>query len=385
MFQSALPGLTSACEPFHLRPYQQDCVDTVLSSYFYGNREKGVVEMSCGAGKTHVALNVYDELCRRDPSTTGLFLVPTIDLAVKNAREACRFFPQHEVGLVQAENREYNHPIVVATIDTLANPITRRKLFRAQRFRKFNFLWIDECHLRVQGTLEEILADLEAPYALRLGVTATPWRSDETSLLTRYPDGLFYSIGRDTLVEEGHVLPYATYRVQTTPANRMEQAVWAWSKHLEEERTVLFANNIRDAYRFRNHFRGEGIASAVVIGKTVSDRRASIYEALHGKDVKVLCNVGVLVTGVDLPWLMGAIIAKDSWMAGKYTIGHHQATGRIARLSDEIGPDGFPYKTSGKLVYLTSEKYNHIPQIISQVGALPGKGPTCFLQTPASH
>lgn len=372
MFQAALPGLSSSCEQFHLRPYQQDCVDAVLSAYFYQNREKGVVEMGCGGGKTHCALDVYHELCKRDPTSTGLFLVPTIELAIKNAKESQRFFPRHEIGLVQAENREYNHPIVVATIDTLANPITRRKLFRAQRFRKFNFVWIDECHIRAMGTLEDILADLEAPHALRLGVTATPWRSDDVSLLARYPDGLFYSIGRDKLVGEGHVLPFETYKIETHFSNRYERAEWSWREHLDEERTILFANNIRDARKFRSHFQSSGIASEVVIGKTASERRKSIYESLHEKDVRILCNVGVLVTGVDFPWVRGAIIARDSWMAGNYTIGHHQAVGRIARTSSECGPDGLPLKTSGKLAYLTSEKYPHIPQIISEVGCLPG-------------
>lgn len=372
MFQTVLPGLSSNREQFHLRPYQQDCVDAVLSAYFYQNREKGVVEMACGAGKTIAALNTYNELCQRDPSTTGLFLVPTIDLAQQNAIEARRFFPHHEIGLVQAENREYNHPIVVATIDTLANPITRRRLFRAQRFRKFNFVWVDEAHLRVSGVLEDILADLEAPHALRLGVTATPWRSDYVSLLSRYPNGLFYSIGRDPLVSQGHVLPFEQHRVETTLANRYARAEWAWREHLDEERTVLFANDIRDARKFRNHFERRGIPSEVVIGKTASERRKSIYEALHEKNVRVLCTVGVLVTGVNLPWIMGAIIARNSWMAGNYTIGHHQAVGRIARTSSECGLDGLPLKTSGKLVYLTSDKYRYIPQIISEVGCLPG-------------
>src|SRR5438445_3696900 len=255
LLQRTMPGFSSTQETFSLRPYQQECVEATLYAYFYGDRRKGLIEMPTGAGKTLSALNTLYRLRSIDYQTTGLLLAPTIDLALKNFTEARRFFPQEEVGLVQAENRMYQHPVVVATIDTLANPATRRKLLWAQGGKKFSFVWIDESHLKTLGILRDILQDLEDDYALRLGVSATPERGDGRSLESVFPDGFFYRIKISELVAEDYLLPFRVHKVMTTEKNRQRDAVRAWREYCEQAGTILFARSVADAQSFHKHFR----------------------------------------------------------------------------------------------------------------------------------
>jgi superfamily II DNA or RNA helicase len=366
MFQAVLPRLESKTESFDLRPHQQECVDRVIYAYFYHNRNQGVIEAPCASGKTISALAILRELIRRDTSTTALLLVPTIALAHQVVVEAKRFFPHHQIGLVQAENREYNHKIVVATIETLSNPLTRMKLFRVQRFRKFSFIWIDEAHLFTMS-LDPIFADLEEDGALRLGTSATVWRSDDLSLSISFPHGLFHSIDREPLVEEGYVLPFKIHKIETTPSNRYEQALWAWKEHAKGKQTIVFANSKNDVIRFHRFFKKQGIKSAIVLGDTPDWKRDEVFRDFREGKVLILVSFGVLVTGVDFPWAVAAIIARNTWMKGENTVGHHQATGRVGRTHGESA------KQAGILIYLTSEKYSRIPQIHSSLGELPGK------------
>jgi superfamily II DNA or RNA helicase len=355
LLQQVLPGLSFDQEAFRLRPYQQDCVQAILYAYFYCDRSKGMIEMPTGAGKTVTALHTLYRLREVDRQTTALFIAPTIDLALKNCQEARRFFPHEEVGLVQAEHRHYQHPIVVATTDTLANPQTRRKLLLAQGLRKFSFVWIDESHTRVLGTLQEILLDLEDPHALRLGVSATPYCDDGRSLLPAFPDGFFYRIELSALVADDYLLPFQVHQIKTTEESRPKSALAAWREIIGEEPTIVFARSVSHAHEFNRYFRMNKVRSAVVSHKTQSERRIQIYREFCHRITPVMHNFGVLTTGVDFPEACAAIIARDAWMKGKLSRVHRQAVGRIIRLCQE--------KHVGRIVYLTTPECDWVPDL----------------------
>jgi len=357
--------MQSQPESYALREHQEECVKAVLYAYLYQGRNQGIVEAPCSAGKTLCAIAIFSELIKRDSSTTALFILPSILLAHQTLREAKRFFPHHQIGLVQAENKQYNHKIVIATIDTLANPLTRKRLFAAQRFKRFSFLWIDECHLRLGENLEDILFDLEDDGALRLGTSATVWRSDNQSLAIPFPHGLFHSIDRKPLIEEGHVLDFDVHEIRTNMTNRYEKAVWGWREYVKEKQMIFFANSKSDAIGFQRFLRKQNIKSALILSDTPGWKRERATAAFRTGEVPILVSLRVLITGIDLPEACAGMIGCNSWMRGEDTINHHQATGRIARTYGE--------KEKGILLYLTTEQCHGIPAIQSSLGELPGK------------
>jgi DNA repair protein RadD len=353
ILQKTLPGLASTPETFTLRPYQQACVDAVFYGYFYCNKNKGLIEMPTGAGKTLTALSILHKLRTIDPHTTGLLIAPTIDLALKNFIEARRFFRHEEVGLVQAENRFYNHPIVVATTDTLANPVARRKLLFAQEFTKFSFVWIDEAHTKSIGVLRDILADLEHPYALRLGVSATPYREDGKSLEPVFPNGFFYQIGIHELVVDNYLLPFQIHQIHTTPKDRPKAALKAWQDIIGQEPTIVFAKSVPHAYTLNKYFKSNNVRSAVISSRTSRERRTEIYQEFRNNTTPIMNNFGVLTTGVDFPEARAAIIVRDAWMKGKISVVHRQAIGRVIRLCQG--------KQVGKIIYLCIPGADKVP------------------------
>ncbi len=358
LLQHVLPGLSTPTEDFTLRPYQDTCVKAVLRAYFYSNRNRGLIKMPTGGGKTRTALSLLDNLRKIDPQTTGLLIAPSIDLVHQNYKEARRFFPFEEVGLVQAENRLYRHPIVVATTDTLKDPQTRKRLLAAQDGKKFSFIWIDESHVKILGVLKDILADLEEPYALRLGTSATPWRDDGRALSPIFPHGFFYEIEIAELVNQDWLLPFQTHAVQTNKKQRFQSALDAWRTIIGEERTIVFAASIKDAEHFHAFFRRNGVPSAVITKKTSRERRREIYRAFREGKIRILVNWGILTTGIDFPEAYAAIIGRYAWMKTKEKIAsvHRQAVGRIIRLHNE-------QKKVGTIVYLCTPGADQVPEL----------------------
>jgi superfamily II DNA or RNA helicase len=361
LLQKTMPGFSSTQESFTLRPYQQDCVEATLYAYFCGDRRKGLIEIPTGGGKTISALNTLYRLREVDHQTTGLLIAPTIDLALKNFTESQRFFPREEVGLVQAENRLYQHPIVVATTDTLANPATRRKLLWAQGGKKFSFVWIDEMHVKSLGILKYILEDLEEDYALRLAVSATPYRGDGRSLEPVCPDGLFYNIEISELVAEDWLLPFQIHKVVTTEKNRKQDALAYWRESCGQAQSILFARSVADAQGFNRHFRKNGVTSEVLSASVGVERRDKIYREFRRGSLSWMQNWGVLTTGVDFPCAKFAFIARPAWMKGKLSGIHRQAVGRIIRLLEG--------KSVGGIVYLTTPEYDWTPTLEELSGA----------------
>jgi len=283
---------------------------------------------------------------------------------------------------------------------------------------------VSNCHGSLSQSYATILEVLEHPYALRLGVTATPFRQDGRSLLRVFPDGLVYYVDLLDLIAQGYLVRPIPYAVETnldlegvalslfeqsdegndaerealsdrlidrmTATNRYAKAYTAWQQIIGGERTLLFADSVKDAYAFHDYFCGQDAPSEVITGMMSEGRRTTIYERYHEGDIRVICNYGVLTTGVDFTRTGGIIIARSSLMGEHPNRGlHQQVVGRGLRLSDERDDEwGLPKKRECKVVYLIPlQKQGARPPILMSWGMLPGtlEDPPKLLTSPRSE
>lgn len=404
MHQSSLFSLNVPTK-ITLRPYQESCVEAIFSSYLVQNKNKVAIELPTRAGKTYILFEAIKRLRAISPAIRVLFLVPSINLAHQAVGDACAFFPEDDIGLVQAEHNQTGRPIIIATVQTLDDPVRRATLLRAQRWERFSIIVLDEAHLSLAESYTNVLADLEHPGALRVGASATPYRGDGRSLLSIFPDGLIYYIDIEELTKLGYLLPIEAHKLQTDldlsdlkvegiidadgeedvkrlptklverleRSNRYAVAFKSWQEIFKEDRALIFANDIKDCYGFYEYFARHQCPCAVMTSRT-KDRR-TIFDAIHSGDIRVLIGVGVFTTGVTMPRVKGAIVGRLAWMkpdANLKSMGiHQQSIGRVIGLSDEQDEDGNPIKTIAKIVYLVSEAYSSIPPI-GGMGCLPG-------------
>ncbi len=145
------------------RPYQDEALGNWLAE-----SSSGVVVLPTGAGKTFVAAMAIHE--------TGLWtlaVVPTIDLLQqwRVALSAALSLPLAEIGVFGGGEKELK-PITIITYDSAA--------LYPRELRHFGLLVFDECHHLPAPTYRLIAESAFTP--LRLGLSATPERSDMTHL-----------------------------------------------------------------------------------------------------------------------------------------------------------------------------------------------------------
>jgi superfamily II DNA or RNA helicase len=190
----------------HLRPYQMECVFTLLKS------GGGVLSAYTGYGKTHVMAAIcrafpHIRLCERGTPVIAV-AAPDKDIVAKNYEDLCEMMPDRDIGiLMSGVKRQYSNDIQVATLDSL-------HLIEAD---SVGVLIADEVHAAASAARAEKLASFTK--AVRWGVSATPTgRFDGGDLNT---EGLFGPVAYTRTyaqgVLDGAIVPIQVYWVKCPP------------------------------------------------------------------------------------------------------------------------------------------------------------------------
>ena len=187
------------------RPYQSEAIAAWKAA-----KNRGVVVLPTGAGKTHVATMAIDDRRR-----SALIVAPTLDL-VRQWYDLLRTTFAMKIGVVGGGEHDVQ-PITVTTYDSAY-------LHMEHLGARFGLLVFDECH-HLPGATYALSARLAiAPF--RLGLTATPERSDARE--DRYLDLVGPICYRRDITElSGHYLaPYETVRLEV-PLSEKEREAYA--------------------------------------------------------------------------------------------------------------------------------------------------------------
>jgi len=184
---------------------------------------------------------------------------------------------------------------------------------------------------------------------VRIGLTATPARSDGRGLGEHYDDMVFGPSVAE-LTEMGMLVPLRYFGAdkadlskvrmqagdyhQTDLGEAMNQpklvgdVVQNWLRLCPDRLTVVFAVNRAHAMALREEFLSAGVSAGYIDGETPNDERHEIFAAMEAGDMRVLCSVDVVSMGWDLPLVSCGIIARPTKSIARYL----QAVGRIMRI-----------------------------------------------------
>lgn len=232
---------------------------------------------------------------------------------------------------------------VLAAKDTLWARAYRRKKVELP---DADVVHVDECHTSLAKTYSKILDDYER--AIVIGWTATPIRSDNKPLGSLYTKLIQAATYRE-LQANGHLVPLRVFApnrpdlkgckvsrgdyAKADLEKRMakDEMVGSitneWKKHSAGRSTVLFAAGVHHSIHCRNEFRRLGVSSEHIDGKLSPSEREDILGRTRDGLVQVLCNYGVVTTGVDLPILKYMICARPTKSFGLW----RQMGGRVQR------------------------------------------------------
>lgn len=316
-----------------LRPYQLDAVNQIRS-LFSGGRWRVLLHLATGGGKTHIFSYIL-----KNTTMDAIMIVRGRKLVDQASQRLIREKVPH--GVLMANHwlhRPYER-IQVCSIDTLVS----RKLKP-----KAKFIVVDEAH---EATSERYSEFINQYNAYLLGVTATPY-SDKP--LNKLFTDVVHPISIRELIEQGYLVPPKyfcppgadTSQVKISRSTKdfdsreLEKAcdtstlvgdlVSHWRELANGRPTICFAVSVNHSKHIVDTFNAAGIRAEHVEAETPDRERTEILKRVESGETKIVSNVGILCTGVDMPFVSCILMARPT----KSYILYVQQLGRGTRASD---------------------------------------------------
>lgn len=159
-----------------LRNYQREAVDA-LHQYLATEDGNPLVVMPTASGKSFILAAFIQEMLDQSPGKRILILTHVKELIEQNYRELLNIWQWAPCGIYSAglRRKETWAPIIFAGIQSIHD--------KAERFRAFDYVLIDECHMVPRKSNTMYRSFLEAvkkrnPALKVIGLTATHYRLD---------------------------------------------------------------------------------------------------------------------------------------------------------------------------------------------------------------
>lgn len=341
-----------------LRFYQ---VDVIYSAWY---RLEGVgaatIQMATGAGKSYVSGYLAKLLAERGYhvylTAMQLDLVYQLrEFAEKWGAPADRIHAvtvqtlyRRLTGRSVAEDAEDEEDREAASAYADESELAEDEFSLFQNEKKVAVI-MDEAHHVPARTVKEVMSAAGGGWALRVGLTATPWRNDNRDLeIYAYAGAVVEPrITSSFLIEHDFAVP-VEIRVVKAPrclSERMNGAE-GWARELKalvecearnklvvelahkaEKPVLVITNRVKHAELLGKMLREAGLRAAAVTGAVKGEVRKKIYDDLRAERVEAIAATTLADEGLDLPPLRTLVIA----VGGRSKTRTLQRIGRLVR------------------------------------------------------
>ncbi len=358
-----------------LRDYQILAMDRIRDCYRRGVR-RSLLHMATGSGKTTIFSEVLKSAHAK--GTMALVVVRGRKLIRQASDRLRRDGVPHGIIMAGAENCTFER-IRVCSIDTL---------YARRHAPEATLIVIDEAHQTTGDGYKWFLE--QYPDALILAVTATPHLKRG---MRHVADEVVRPITAKELTEQGYLVPLRYWTPEKPDLsevgtsgddfNQRELGVAMRKAALSgsvvktyvgqgaRRRSLLFAVDVGHSKQLRDQLLAAGIPADHIDATCSDDERDQAVKRLETGETKVLCNVGVLTTGVDVPSVELIIMARPTKSYNLFI----QMIGRGTRPCPEVEKtDCFVFDHAGNVerhglleqereCELDGKKYKEPPQI----------------------
>ena len=315
-----------------LRDHQVRALDMLQSALDRG-KKRIIIQAACGFGKTLIASRIIE--AARERGETAIFTVPALSLLDQSVA-AFEAEGLTGIGVIQGSHPRTNPAakIQVASVQTLA----RRRIQHA------DIVLVDEVHIRSK-VIEDLIK--HRPDITFIGLSATPWTEGLGSLWQE----MVVPIQISELIEKGYLSEFKVFAPSVPDLSGvkvvagdykndqvsevmqghalMANVVQTWLERGENRPTILFGSNCAHAKELHTKFENAGVAAAYVDGMTDLIERKLIEDRFHAGEIRVVCSVRTLSTGID--WNVSCLIDAAPTRS---TILHVQKIGRGLRVNE---------------------------------------------------
>ena len=371
-----------------LRDYQQKAIDDIRKQYALG-KKRVLLHLATGGGKTHCFSYMLKGAAEK--GTKALMVVRGRDLLEQASARLHHEGVDHGVYMANHKLYSPDKNIQICSIDTLNS----RKL-RPEA----EFIVIDEAHLATSQSFKEFLAYYADKFIL--AVTATPYGDSD---MTHLADVIVSPIGIQELIDAGYLVDARYFsspnyidlsdvkikkgdydekqlNEKMTNIKFISDIVKNYKNKGEDRRALVFAVSIEHSKKIEHEFNLAGIKAVHLDASASRDERLEVIDSLKKGDIKVIANVGIFTTGVDIPCLDCIILARPTKSVNLYI----QMLGRGTRIYP--GKKDFLVLDHSQAVYehgfITMPRNINLAKKKKEKGAMPIKQcPECYAIMPA--
>jgi superfamily II DNA or RNA helicase len=363
-----------------LRPYQVEVFRSVAEQLRLSGT--AVVQMATGAGKTHLAGHIAKWLS--DQGYIVFAIAMQKDLAIQLREHAQRVGAKNVIAVttqylyrrLNDENGDENgideeSKEILEYMDEYSDldDATLMRLFKQRNVAVI----MDEVHHVPAKTVRMVMMEAGDGWALRIGLSATPWRNDGRDLEIIAHSGTVVEprISSSYLIKNGFAVPveirvleaplcedvdecegergaaaYMCVRRALVECETRNEFIIELAKRSEKP-VLIITPLVKHAERLYKLAVSAGLKAALVTGVVKAEKRKEIYDALKRGEIEVLIATTLADEGLDLPPLRTLIIA----LGGKSKTRTLQRIGRLVRP--------YPGKTVA-VAYELKEDYPYI-------------------------
>lgn len=296
--------LDEATDRKTLRPYQQKAIDLLRQSFGKGNK-RVVIQGPTGFGKTLTAAKIIEGALAK--GNRVIFTAPKIGL-IDQTISAFEAEGITDIGAIQA-----NHPrtntmarVQVATVQSLA----RRDIPNAE------LVMVDECHENA-AVINSLMDERSGTFFV--GLSATPWAK---GMGNRWDD-LIIPCTVGELIDGGYLSQFRAYAPDVPDLSNVKvkagefseadlervmagetlvaHVVETWLAKGENRPTFCFAVNRAHAAQLQKQFERAGVSSGYCDAFTDRIEMALLERQFRSGEIKVMCSVIKMTTGIDWP------------------------------------------------------------------------------------
>lgn len=279
--------------------------------------DKGLVVAATGVGKTY--LSAFDS---REFKKI-LFIAHREEILQQAAKTFTSVRPKDRIGFYTGKQKDEGADILFATVQTLARDA------HLQNFSPdtFDYIVVDEFHHAAADSYVKAIRHFLPEFLL--GLTATPFRTDNKDIFALCGDNVIYEIYLKDAIQRGLLVPFRYFGIYDATdysqveirngqyvieqleeeLSRKERAELILGKYslMAGKRTLGFCVSIDHAEYMANYFADNGVRAVAVHSgdqrnANVMDRKQAIQH-LEQRKLDVIFAVDIFNEGVDIPAL----------------------------------------------------------------------------------
>ena len=326
-----------------LRDYQQLAKEEIFSKW---NLVDNILyQMPTGTGKTRLFTSIIRDIniwgLRHNINYRILIIAHRSELIEQSSRSLDKYRIKHGVlAGTMKDKRDLTQAIQVASIQTITHPANQCMIDDL----KFDFIIIDEAHHAVANSYQKLWE--YCPDAKKLGVTATPWRMNNSGFAQIF-DAYIPSMSIKDFIQKGWLATYQYYSIPTSSelvksiesirefdiegdyknsalvevcdtSKIRAQLYDSYEKNVLGKKGIIYSISREHSEHICLQYRSRGVTIENIDSKTPAKIREKVIQAFRDGEIDIIVNVDIFSEGFDCPDIEFIQLARPTKSLVKY-------------------------------------------------------------------